>query len=76
MPSSSKRLHRPNDSGRKPRNIRVVPERRETVDHVKLARALLHLAQAEYDAMNPEESELERDEYQRAANDSSSNTEE
>lgn len=36
--------------------MRIEPDRRETVDHRKLARALLHLAQADYDAKHPESS--------------------
>lgn len=36
--------------------MRIEPDRRETVDHRKLARALLHLAQADYDSKHPESS--------------------
>ena len=55
MPSSSNSStpggRAPGQLGRPPakRRVRIDPDRRDLVDHRKLARALLRLAQAEYD---------------------------
>lgn len=57
MSSRNRRRHNATDPPRKGRGMRIVPDRRDTVDHLKLARALLHLAQAEYDALNPDGAE-------------------
>lgn len=50
--SSTSRGARTSKRGRSgaSRRIKIVPDRRNTIDARKLARALLHLAQAEYDA--------------------------
>lgn len=47
--------HVPGRLGRPPvqRRVRIDTDRRDVVDHRKLARALLRLAQAEYDLQHP-----------------------
>lgn len=50
MPSSDNKPRRKRGRPPKERVIRIVPERREAPDPRRLARALLHLAQMEFDA--------------------------